>query len=472
MLFPTIEFAIFFAVVFAAAWSVNQLNNFRKWLLVLASYFFYGFWSTDYLALLVFLSVFNFLMGLQLERSRGAATRRLVLMLGVTTNLAILAYFKYANFLVAKLINLISEAGLHVELSFVELATPVAISFITFHCLAYLIDVYRGTISASRSLVDILLYLSFFPHLIAGPIVRPRSFLAQLKSSPVPESIELGRSCFLILSGLFKKVVIASYLASELVDPVFRAPANFTSLDLLLATYGYAIQIYCDFSAYTDIAIGIANLLGYRFPTNFNQPYRALSLQDFWRRWHITLSSWLRDYLYIPLGGSRCGALRTNANILITMCLGGLWHGASDSFIVWGLLHGTWLIAERGVKTLLGSATFLSTRLAVAARWLITFHFVCFAWIFFRSATLDLALDYFRNIFRGGIAISVLSPLVGAMLILGALTHILSQHLIDQLVRRFDSAPSATKILIATGAIFVICVLAPAGVPAFIYFQF
>ena len=344
MLFPTVDFALFFCVVFAATWLFNPNNNLKKWFLVGASYFFYAFWDASYVLVLFSLSIWNFVLALLFDRERNQWRSVVVLWVGVSTNIAVLAFFKYANFLVAATTNTLAIAGVRIAPQFVELAVPVAISFVVFHCIAYIVDVYRRTIEPSKSFVDLLLYLSFFPHLVAGPIVRPASFLNQTARASNPLDIDVGRNAFLILGGLFKKVVIASHLATGLVEPAFRAPESFSSLELLIALYAYALQIYCDFSAYTDIAIGVANLLGYRFPQNFNQPYRAISLQDFWRRWHITLSNWLRDYLYIPLGGNRFGERRTYLNIMITMTLGWLWHGASFNFVIWGLMHGTWLV--------------------------------------------------------------------------------------------------------------------------------
>src|SRR5262244_329144 len=350
MLFPTIEFAIFFAIVFPLTWLLNDHNTAKKWFLTAVSYFFYGFWSVPFIALLFGSSLGNFLLALWLERLRDGRWRRAVFWLGVAGNLAVLGYFKYYNFFVASLINLMLALGLPIELTFIEVALPIAISFLTFHALSYIIDVYGRRIKPTNSLIDILFYISFFPHLIAGPIVRARAFLEQTVRKSDPRDIALGLCVFLIVGGLFKKVIIANYLAPDFVDGVFRSPEAFSPLILLLGMYAYALEIYCDFSAYTDIAIGVAMLLGYRFPQNFTQPYRALSVQDFWRRWHITLSTWLRDYLYIPLGGNRGTPTRTSVNLMLTMLLGGLWHGAAWAFVVWGGLHGLYLAAERWVR--------------------------------------------------------------------------------------------------------------------------
>src|ERR1700724_20434 len=379
MLFPTIEFAVFFAVVFSVTWLLNAHNTWKKLFLVAASYFFYAAWRPEFTLLLLVSSVFNFGAAFAIDRFKYRAQRLTVLWIAVIANLSLLGYFKYYNFFAASLMNAFAAIGVKVDIGFIEVSLWLAISSLTFHALSYIIDVYRRTITPTTSLIDIMFYIGFFPHLIAGPIVRANKFLAQTIGPRDPTNIRLGESVFLILGGLFKKVIIANYLSTDFVDGVFRAPADFSSLDLLLGMYADALQIFCDLSAYTDLAIGVANLLGYEFPQNFNQPYRALTVQDFWRRWHITLSTWLRDYLYIrALGGNRRGRVRTYANLLVTMGLGGLWHGASWNFCIWGLMHGTALVVER----LLGLTGAPRSRIAAALMWLVTFHFVCFAWVF------------------------------------------------------------------------------------------
>src|SRR5262245_47446679 len=469
MLFPTIEFAIFFAIVFPLTWLLNDHNTAKKWFLTAVSYFFYGFWSVPFIALLFGSSLGNFLLALWLERLRDGRWRRAVFWLGVAGNLAVLGYFKYYNFFVASLINLMLALGLPVELSFIEVALPIAISFLTFHALSYIIDVYSRKIKATASLLDILLYISFFPHLIAGPIVRAKAFLEQTVRKSDPRDIALGLCVFLIVGGLFKKVIIANYLATDFVDGVFRNPEDFSRLDLLFGMYAYALQIYCDFSAYTDIAIGIAMLLGYRFPQNFNQPYRALSVQDFWRRWHITLSSWLRDYLYIPLGGSHGSRWFTYRNIMITMGLGGLWHGASMNFVIWGLLHGLALVVER----MLGVTGEGKRRVPAALAWFITFHFVCITWVFFRAPSLEAAVSYFRTLLFGDATFTTtMTPLVAIVLVLGALTQIVPDHWFEGLEAWYDRASIPLKVAVPFVVIFAVAVAAPGGVPPFIYFQF
>ena len=467
MLFPTIEFAIFFAVVFAVTWALNRQNTAKKAFLVAASYFFYGFWSVHYLAILAGSSAFNWALALLIGKLEGRA-RLGALLFGVAANLALLGYFKYFNFFVASFVNAFAAIGVPLSLPFVEVALPIAISFLTFHALSYIIDVYRGVLKPTRSLLDILFYISFFPHLVAGPIVRAKNFLAQTVGPPNPADILLGASVILIVGGLFKKVVVANYLGTEFVDPIFQHPTGQSRLDLLLGMYAYGLQIYCDFSAYTDIAIGVANLLGYQFPQNFNQPYRALSVQDFWRRWHMTLSAWLRDYLYIPLGGNRGGRLATYRNILITMGLGGLWHGANWNFVIWGLLHGLALVVERALGLTNGERRRWPAWLA----WLVTLHFVCLTWVFFRSPTLGDSMDYFRTLFLGGGSGTLLTPLVAAMFFFGALSQVIPPQWWSRAERWYDEASLIVKIALPALAILAVAMAAPSGVAPFIYFQF
>jgi D-alanyl-lipoteichoic acid acyltransferase DltB (MBOAT superfamily) len=470
MLFPTIEFALFFAVVFPFTWLLNELNTLKKCFLVAASYFFYAAWRADFTLILLTSSVVNFGLALWLGRLPDGRGRLAALWLAIAFNLGVLCAFKYYNFFVAQVVNLASSLGFELSIPFFEVGLPIAISFLTFHALSYIIDVYHRKLAPTRSLVDILLYISFFPHLIAGPIVRAKAFLEQTVRRCDPKDIRLGFAVFLIVGGLFKKVIVANYLATDFVDGVFRSPTEYSRLDLLLGMYAYAIEIYCDFSAYTDIAIGVANLLGYQFPQNFNQPYRALSVQDFWRRWHMTLSFWLRDYLYIPLGGNRGGTLFTYRNILITMGLGGLWHGASWNFVIWGLLHGLALVVER-MLGITGEGG--HRRVPAIVSWFVTLHFICLTWVFFRAPSLDGAWAYLTTLVSGDAILSTTAtPLILLMLVFGALTQLIPNDWFERLEVRYDRASLAVKVAVPFVVIFLVAVAAPGGVPPFIYFQF
>jgi alginate O-acetyltransferase complex protein AlgI len=469
MLFPTVDFAVFFAVVFAITWALNRHNTWKKWWLVAASYCFYAFWRVEFTLLLLGSSVFNYAVALGLGRLRDGPWRRALLGIAAAANLALLGWFKYYNFFAAQMMDALAAIGIKVEIVFIEMALPVAISFLTFHALSYIIDVYRRVLKPTTSLVDILLYISFFPHLIAGPIVRAGRFLSQTAEPRDPAAIRLGGSVVLILGGLFKKVIVANYLSTDFVDGVFRSPTDYSSFDLVFAMYAYSIQIYCDFSAYTDIAIGVACLLGYEFPQNFNFPYRATSPQDFWRRWHISLSTWLRDYLYIPLGGNRGGELVAFRNVMITMLLGGLWHGANWNFVIWGGLHGFALVVQRMLPA---ARSRLDAGIAGVVGWFVTFQFVSVTWVFFRSPSIDASFDYFATLFAGTNWNSTVTPFVAAVFVAGALTHVIPPRWYQTLEQRYDRSPLAVKVLVPFAVIFLISVAAPAGIAPFIYFQF
>ena len=339
MLFPTIDFAIFFAVAFTVNWLLNPYPGRWKLAMLGLSYFFYGWVGWSFCLLLVATTVVAFVGGSVVSALRVERARRLAMGATVGLLLAILGWFKYYGFVSVNLDNVTHALGLGRAVPLVQVALPVAISFFTFMAISYVVDIYRRELEPATPL-DFAVYLSFFPHLVAGPIVRGGELLPQIRRRRDPEAVDYSRAFWLIMAGLFKKVVISSYVSSAIVHPVFTAPGQHSALEVLFAAWGYAVQIYCDFSGYTDIAIGLALLLGFRFPVNFDAPYTARNLQDFWRRWHITLSRWLRDYLYIPLGGSGGGDAQTVRNIMITMVLGGLWHGAAWTFVAWGALHG------------------------------------------------------------------------------------------------------------------------------------
>jgi D-alanyl-lipoteichoic acid acyltransferase DltB (MBOAT superfamily) len=469
MLFPTLDFLLFFVLVAAVMVPLRRHHEARKLALVVASYIFYAQWNWHFCLLLASSSVVTFVAGRWIAAARGAGTRRAIVALAVTIHLLLLGTFKYFDFFVGSVNALAHDLGLTHELPFVEIILPVGISFFTFHGISYVVDVYRGDVSVCRRLTDMLLYLSFFPQLVAGPIVRAAFFLPQLYEAPRAR-LALGPPLMLILGGLFKKVVIATYLATDLVDPVFFDPASFSTFDLLLAAYGYAIQIYCDFSAYSDMAIGLAGLLGYRFPPNFNQPYRAQSLQDFWRRWHISLSSWLRDYLYKPLGGSRGGRLLTVRNLMITMLLGGVWHGAAWKFVAWGGMHGAALVAERLLQRHPGR--WAASRAGQVVATVLVFHFVCLAWIFFRADSYDTVLIYLATAAKLTPGVTQATPFTVGLIALGLAINFVPPGLPRRLALRLAAWPEWTLAIASGAGVAAIDALGPDGVAPFIYFQF
>ncbi len=470
MLFPTIDFGLFFAFSLPLVWSLNSHNLLKKWVLLGLSLAFYASWNWRFLLLLLASGAISYVVGLYVGTAR--PWRRAVLALGVALDLGILCYFKYLDFFIAQALTLAHMLGLNPPIAFVNVTLPVAISFLTFHAISYIVDVYRGRLQASRSPLDILLYISFFPHLVAGPIVRAHEFLPQLASPRRVEDFGFGESMLLILGGLFKKMVIANYLAVRFVDPIFTDPTQFSRFDLIIGVYAYAVQIYADFSAYTDIAIGVAALFGYRFPQNFNQPYRALGIGDFWRRWHMTLSNWLRDYLYIPLGGNRHGALMTARNLLLTMLLGGLWHGANWTFLIWGGLHGSALIVDHAYRRSALYARIGAKPWAVALDWAITLHFVCFCWLFFRASSLDVATQYLQGVWTDNGAASTLPGVVWPLIAAGAFTQIIPPDARLRFGEWLDRRGLAGGIAFGAAAMYLIVAMAPDASAPFIYFQF
>src|SRR5215212_5397113 len=349
MLFPTVQFAIFFPIVLALSWALMPRQQLWKPFIVVASYVFYAYASWKFCVLLGAVTLGNQGASKLIHRAgENERTRKRIVVAAVTLNLAVLAVFKYYAFFVQDVGDALDVIHLGLPLPLLTVALPVGVSFFTFQAISYTVDVYRRLIEPA-STIDVAVYLSFFPHLVAGPIVRAREFIPQLAAPRDPQRVAVGAGMMLIAIGLVKKVVLADYLARAVVDQVFGVPQAFAGPDVLLATYAYAAQIYCDFSGYTDIAIGLALLMGYVFPQNFDRPYRSLGFREFWRRWHMTLSRFLRDFLYIPLGGNRGGRWRTYRNLLLTMTLGGLWHGAAWTFVLWGGFHGLGLCLEHAL---------------------------------------------------------------------------------------------------------------------------
>ncbi|SFP60495.1 MBOAT family O-acyltransferase [Sphingomonas rubra] len=468
MLFPTLGFGLFFLLVYALAWALKASNEWRKIALLMASWFFYGAWDGRFVALLFGSAVVNWALARGIAASRSPRGARLLLTGGVVANLAVLGYFKYVGFFFEQLALLLHGLGFARDLPLMQVLLPVGVSFFTFQAISYLVDVHKRRVEAA-GLLDLMLLMSFFPHLVAGPIVRASDLLPQFRATPRLERGAVAAALLLIVWGLFKKAVIASELAGSLVDPAFFDPASRSGLDLLVGAYGYAVQIYCDFSAYSDMAIGIALLLGYRFPRNFDQPYRARSLQDFWRRWHISLSSWLRDYLYIPLGGSRRGAAHTYVNLFLTMFLGGLWHGASWNFVIWGSLHGLWLGAERFWDRHRPAGI---ARAPGWAAWLVTFHIVVLGWVFFRAPDLDAALGYLGALGSGGWRNTLVTPLSLGLVLLGMAIHFVPPRLLPIAAVRLRGWPAPALGLALGALVLVVDAMRPEGVAPFIYYQF
>jgi D-alanyl-lipoteichoic acid acyltransferase DltB (MBOAT superfamily) len=380
----------------AATWLL-RVRKLRLIFLLGSSYVFYAFWDWRFLPLILGSSTADWLLGNAIARAPSESGRKRWLFGTALVNLGVLAVFKYFDFGMSSMRALLQTLGFHPPEATLRVVLPIGISFFTFESMSYVIDIYRRRIQPHPSYLEYLTFVAFFPHLVAGPIIRPRDLLPQLASPPRWSGREGSEGLFLIGLGLLKKVAIGDYLALNLVDRVFDAPMRYSALECYAAVVGYAVQIYCDFSGYTDIAIGSALLLGIRFPLNFNAPYKAQNIADFWRRWHISLSTWLRDYLYIPLGGNRKGRVRTYVNLMLTMLLGGLWHGANWTFVAWGGLHGAALLLTRAFgswrerRGLVPSGSPVKKALSV----FLTFHFVCAAWVFFRAESFGKARLFF-----------------------------------------------------------------------------
>jgi alginate O-acetyltransferase complex protein AlgI len=471
MLFPTTDFAIFFVLVFLGHWLLNPRPRLWKPFMIAASYVFYSWWDPRFVFLLAGVSLLAQLGALGVNRVKDPKTKRAALAVAVGAVIAPLLYFKYYGFFAVNVSNAIADIGIRHTLPLLQILLPVGVSFFTFMAISYVVDVYRGTVEPA-SWIDTFLYLSFFPHLVAGPIVRPAELIPQLDVRRDPRHVDIAGGGWLILGGLFKKVVVSSFLASAIVDPVFGDPAAHSAFEALLAIVGYAVVIYADFSGYTDIAIGIAKLLGFQFPENFNRPYSARSLQDFWRRWHMTLSRWLRDYVYIPLGGSKKGETRTYVNLMITMILGGLWHGAAWTFVFWGALMGAGLVAgawkRNHARVVEDPAPLLLWLQRLGA-----FSYVCLGWVFFRSDSMSTAFQMLGRLFTGwGTPTTLVTPMV-LFTIVGmlALQFVPSEPGVVLQNRISSMQP------ILMGAIFglvllFIASLGPQGVAPFIYFRF
>jgi D-alanyl-lipoteichoic acid acyltransferase DltB (MBOAT superfamily) len=467
MLFNSFHFIVFFVVVLALNQPLRRWPVAQKLMLLAASYYFYGQWEWHYLFLVWFSTIVDYLIGLAIPRA--AQPRRLVV-LSVVVNLGFLAIFKYANWLIDTVNGGAAALGSAFHLTPIDLLLPVGISFYTFQSLSYTIDVYRGVLPPRRNLLDYALAVAFFPQIEAGPIVRAREFLAELDGDQRVGFGDVKRALVLIAFGYAKKLVFADNLAL-IVDPVFDQPAAHGFWDCLLATYAFAFQIYCDFSGYTDIAIGCALLLGIRFPQNFDYPYAAQSIQDFWRRWHITLSRWLRDYLYIPLGGNRKGRARTYANLMLTMLLGGLWHGASWNFVIWGGLHGGYLAFERAVLQRVPGWN-AGNAAAGAVRVLLTFHLACLAWIFFRAHDFAQSRAVLGHLRHPGADAFDPGAHAGTAILVGALflAQQLGAHL--RYKDRIAAGPAGVFAAAIAAAIAAIVLFAPTATAPFIYFQF
>ena len=476
LIFSSGLFLYLFVGFLAGYWLLKKTSRLRILYVVAFSLYFYYKSSGWYFVLLLLAATYDYLIGYSLYFTKSQTGRKLLLAMSVVMNLSMLCYFKYTNFLI-DLTNQLFGAGF---LDFQNIFLPVGISFFVFQSMSYTIDIYRGQLRPLDSWLDYLFYLSFFPQLVAGPIVRASNFIPQIRQKPVVTREMLGTALFLVLTGLFKKAVISDYIALNFVDRIFDEPLLYSGFECLMGIYGYALQIYCDFSGYSDMAIGLALVMGFRFPKNFDAPYRSATITEFWRRWHISLSTWLRDYLYISLGGNRKGKGRTYLNLLLTMLLGGLWHGAAIRFILWGALHGValalhkmWLQVVPGAKTLGKDMNPVMRLLGIV----FTFHLVCLGWLVFRAdsmQTVGLILHQIFSAFDTSLIAQVVAGYSGAFLLMaiGYLLHAIPDRGDAWLRGVITRAPMGWQVAMTVAMIWLVMQVKSSDIQPFIYFQF
>ena len=463
-------FFLFLFLGFMAVYSlVYKHNTLKNIYLTLFSIFFYYKSSGLYFILLIITAVVDYNLAKQIARTEIKQRRTLFLVLSLIVNIGMLIYFKYTNFFLGMFYDVVNK-----PFDPLNIFLPVGISFFTFQSLSYTIDIYRRNIEPVKNISEFAFFVTFFPQMVAGPIVRASVFLPQVRKTPHVSRADFGKAIFLICIGLFKKAVISDYISLNFVDRIFDNPGLYTGLENLFGVYGYALQIYCDFSGYTDMAIGIALLLGYKLPVNFNSPYQSGSITEFWRRWHISLSSWLRDYLYISLGGNRKGKIRTYINLMITMLLGGLWHGAALRFVIWGALHGIGLAFEKFINSIVSIP---ATKLTRILRVLITFHFVCFTWIYFRADNMtvvramliQIATDFHPEIFLDFLKGY---PYVLMLMVLGYILHFIPSDIENHEQQLVIRSPFVLKVVYLVVIVFIVAQIKSSEIQPFIYFQF
>lgn len=475
MQFDSLAFVAFFTIVAALYWSSSGWT-WRKNLLLIASYLFYAGWNPYFLPLLIATSFFDWRLALMMHNAITIASRRAWLTVICLVNLSVLAYFKYANFLIDNGNHALTALGLPVWEFQSSVALPIGISFYTFHSLSYCVDIYRGNVNPTSSWRDYLLYVAFFPQLVAGPIVRWTTMGKQIETPRAFNAHNLGLGFSLMLVGLFQKVVLADAVFAPAANNYFGQTALETGLFAWIGALAFTGQIFCDFAGYTTCAIGAALVLGFKLPVNFQAPYAARGFSDFWRRWHISLSSWLRDYLYIPLGGNRGSWLFTSRNLLLTMLLGGLWHGAAWTFVVWGILHGAVLMVERAMRPISGEMFRRIPRIASFLGWLITFLGVVVAWVFFRAEDLPAALHVVRMMFDAGaysvVALEALSFDDGLIMFMLAILICLQNAFKDVPLTKLLSSMPWPVLGVLIGCMLVLISTASGEGNAFIYFQF
>ncbi|WP_392552640.1 MBOAT family O-acyltransferase [Orbus wheelerorum] len=468
MSYLSIEFSVLFLIFLCLYWSCRKWPVLQNYMLLIASYGIVASFNYTFALILAGYSTVIFVLSLLIEKTK---YQRFWFSISIIAAMVNLAIFKYFDFFSNALQAVINDLGLGVLIPSTEIIMPIGISFYTFHSISYIVSVKRREIKQT-DFISFMLFLSFFPSIVAGPINRARDFLPQIKVKTCRELLEPYRAFTLILFAVVKVYWLSSAIADTWVNPVFSSPAEYNSLDLIFALYAYAIQLYLNFSGYTDLVTAIALLLGFKLPINFNLPYLAINLRDFWQRWHISLSCWIRDYVYIPLGGSRCGFFRTQVNLLIAMLLSGLWHGASLNFLIWGGVHGVGMVLLNIGDKYFGR-NFLANRFAFLAK-LITFQYVCFAWIFFRSSSFSESIEYLSAIMNNFSDVSLhFNSLVYILLLLvGYYLYPLATNLQNNTIKYMRRVHWLFLPIIFILILWIVISFAPSGIPNFIYAGF
>ena len=475
MIFNSLTFLVFIALFIPIYFSLKGRSR-LLWALA-GSYLFYGWWDWRFLSLIAISTMVDFYLGAAMQKEEEETKRKRLLMMSMVLNLGFLGFFKYFGFFTESFVTMLQGFGLNPSIHMLKIILPVGISFYTFQSMSYTIDIYRRQLQAEPDFIKFATFVAFWPQLVAGPIVRASDFLPQFRKDHHFEWDRFTSGTAQILWGFFKKVAVADSLA-PIVDQCWAEPMAFTSINLWVAVIFYSFQIYCDFSGYSDIAIGFARLLGFDFPENFRTPYFSQNFSEFWRRWHISLSSWLRDYLYIPLGGNRGSKFAMYRNNMLTMLLGGLWHGANWTFVFWGFLHGLYLIAQRFLGKPFGKlmdVLYFPKAIKVAVNIALVYFFTCLAWIYFRSPNFSIATDVIANMisFEGFSYVSLMNKflVIKGILLIGFLLMVEISNLKFNWGRVVMQNP-VFRVASFAVLLWMIAFFGSFGSNAFIYFQF
>lgn len=473
LLFNTGLFLILFVLFLCVYRALRGQNILKKLFVIAFSLYFYYKSSAECCYILLGVCLSDYLLGLWLGSARGDKLRRGIVALNVVVNVGMLVYFKYTNLLLGTL----ASVGSH-EFEVLDIILPAGISFFTFRSISYIVDIYRGQLQPARSLLDYVFCLTFFPPLLAGPVVRAKDMLPQVQANPSATPQMVGEGLFLIMAGLIKKVIIADYISGNFVDRIFDNPSLYSGFENLMGCLGFTLQLYCDFSGYSDMAIGIALLLGYRFKANFDAPFKSQNPTEFWRRWHISLSSWLRDYIYIPLGGNRKGVRRQRVNLMATMLIGGLWHGASWTYLVWGAYHGALLVAHKAIRKVWHTPAVLKGTLILrGANIFVTFALVTVGFTIFRASgpdtVRDIAVQIFTD-FRPGIAAQFVEAyvLIVAALAAGYIMHFTPRVWAVSASKTYAEMPVAAQAIFLSIILFLVIQTRQSDLVPFIYLQY